>query len=89
MTSEDYSDKKKLWTLKALLKQEAATSSLLLLNTLISWQIYVYYAGNDVRVSFRVAVESDLMTQNVLDYAKFKEGSEKLDTSVPVIKVRL
>lgn len=59
------------------------------MNTLISRQIHVYYAGNDVRVSFRVAVESDFMAQNVLDYAKFKEGSEKLDTSIPVIKVRL
>lgn len=29
------------------------------------------------------------MPQNVLDYAKFKELSEKPDTSVPVIKVRL
>lgn len=56
MTSEDYFDKKKFWTLKALLKQKAAISSLLLLKTIISEQIRVYYAGNEVRVSFWVAV---------------------------------
>lgn len=60
----------------------AATSSLLL-NTLISEQIYyVYYAGNEVRVLFRVAV-------GVMFYAKFTEISEKRDRSVPVIEVRL
>jgi len=60
LTSEDYFDKKKLWTLKALLKQKAATSSLLLLKTFISEQIHVYYAGNEVRVSFWVAVGGTL-----------------------------